>query len=153
MNGNDIDTIEWVHENLNDFCNITFEDELGLIRDLEPEDTIDQYQRTLGWLEKTIDEYKDNKIVVVTHHAPSKQSKRPTKSTLSPNEDFYLNGAYSSDLENFIVERPQIKFWFHGHTHKKHNYQIGSTTVLCNPRGYAGVESISKEFEWMVVDV
>ena len=155
MNNNDTDTVEWIHENLNDFINITFEDELSLgIRNLEPKDVIDEHQRTLSWLEKTIDEHKDKKVVVVTHHAPSKQSKKLIKNNLSPNnEEFYLNGAYSSQLESFIVERPQIKLWCHGHVHTSYNYQIGSTNVICNPRGYAGIESISKKFEWVVVEV
>jgi Icc-related predicted phosphoesterase len=151
MNGNDIDTIEWVHENLNDFCNITFEDELGL-RDLEPEDVIDEHLLTLSYLQQTIDEHKNKKVVVVTHHAPSKQSKKTMKN-LSSDKDFYLNGGYSSKLESFIVERPQIKLWCHGHVHNSYQYQIGSTNVICNPRGYAGIESTSKEFQWVVVEV
>jgi Icc-related predicted phosphoesterase len=151
MNGNDIDTIEWVHENLNDFINISFEDDLG-VRELEPEDVIDEHLLTLSYLQQAIDEHKDKKVVVVTHHAPSKQSKKTMKN-LSSDEDVHLNSAYSSNLENFIIERPQIKLWCHGHIHTSYNYQIGNTTVLCNPRGYVGVESLSKEFEWVVVEV
>ena len=30
--------------------------------------------------------------------------------------------------------------WVHGHTHDSADYTIGATRVLCNPRGYSGVE-------------
>lgn len=38
-------------------------------------------------------------------------------------------------------------------THKRHNYHIGKTNIICNPRGYLGVEPMAMQFEWSVVDV
>lgn len=71
----------------------------------------------------------DGPTVVVSHHAPSFMSV----------PDFYkgdiVSGGYASNLENFILEH-NPNLWVHGHTHTKHDYQIGDTRVVCNPRGY-----------------
>jgi hypothetical protein len=50
-------------------------------------------------------------------------------------------------LIDFILERPQIKLWTHGHTHEEFDYMIGSTRVVCNPRGYADYEEIADNFK------
>jgi hypothetical protein len=50
--------------------------------------------------------------------------------------DYIMNGGYHSDLSDFILDHPQIKLWTHGHTHHPFDYVIGSTRVVCNPRGY-----------------
>jgi hypothetical protein len=64
-----------------------------------------------------------------------------------------MNGGYSSDLESFIIERPQIKLWTHGHTHDPFDYMVGSTRVLCNPRGYEGYEDVADNFQLVYVEV
>jgi hypothetical protein len=56
-----------------------------------------------------------------------------------------MNGGYSSDLTDFILDRPQIKAWTHGHTHELFDYNIGSTRVICNPRGYVLYERDTDE--------
>jgi len=50
--------------------------------------------------------------------------------------DFLMNGAYHSDLSEFILDHPQIKLWTCGHTHHAHWYYMGDTLISCNPRGY-----------------
>ena len=57
-----------------------------------------------------------------------------------------MNGAYSSDLSEFILANPQIKLWTHGHTHDVFDYMIGSTRVVCNPRGYHLYEERADQF-------
>jgi L-ascorbate metabolism protein UlaG (beta-lactamase superfamily) len=47
-----------------------------------------------------------------------------------------MNGAYHSDLSEFILDHPQVVLWTHGHTHHCFDYQIGNCRVVCNPRGY-----------------
>ena len=54
--------------------------------------------------------------------------------------DFVVGGAYSSDLDDFILQHPQIQVWVHGHTHDKFDYMIGSTRIVSNARGYVGFE-------------
>lgn len=43
--------------------------------------------------------------------------------------------------------------WVHGHTHDSFDYMIGSTRVLCNPRGYIPEEA-NKQFDpALIVDL
>ena len=49
-----------------------------------------------------------------------------------------MNGAFVSNLDEFIMDHPQIKLWTHGHVHNVFDYTIGETRVVCNPRGYPG---------------
>jgi hypothetical protein len=44
-------------------------------------------------------------------------------------------------MDQFIMDRPEIALWTHGHTHEDFDYMIGTTRVVCNPRGYIGHES------------
>ena len=43
--------------------------------------------------------------------------------------------------------------WVHGHTHERYDYMIGSTRVVCNPRGYIKYEEIANTFELKVVEI
>jgi predicted phosphodiesterase len=67
--------------------------------------------------------------VIVSHHAPSYQSvaQQYLFDSLTP--------AFANKLDMLIEELP-AKVWVHGHTHSFFDYAIGSTRVVCNPRGY-----------------
>jgi hypothetical protein len=67
--------------------------------------------------------------------------------------DTIMNGGYSSDMDEFIEHRPQIKLWTHGHTHHVFDYMIGETRVVCNPRGYYGHEARADEWKLLIVDI
>ncbi len=71
--------------------------------------------------------------VVITHHAPSFMS---ISSRFA--NSWRENHGYASDLSELMLDNPHLKFWIHGHTHSKFDYQIGECRVLCNPRGYDG---------------
>jgi len=109
-----------------------------------PEDTVEYHRKMLDYIRIVTDMLGDNpqKYVVVGHHAPCKASTHPRYK-----EDVTMNGAYSSDLSEFILDRPEIKLWVHGHTHDPFDYMIGSTRVVCNPRGYFGHERQADVFE------
>lgn len=107
-----------------------------------PERSMEIHRNFLNKLKDTISENSDKNFFVVGHHAPSKMSTKPRY-----RDNYEINGAYSSDLSDFILDHPQIKFWTHGHTHDQFDYMIGSTRVLCNPRGYDGYEDISYHFK------
>jgi predicted phosphodiesterase len=100
-----------------------------------PVDAVDEHKAMLGYIKNIVAEKGNEKFVVVGHHAPSKQSTKPRYK-----DDTVMNGGYSSDLSEFILDRPQIKAWTHGHTHDLFDYMIGSTRVICNPRGYVQYE-------------
>ena len=73
------------------------------------------------------------KIVVVTHHAPSRRSISPRFA------GHLLNDAFASDLEE-LIETGRADLWIHGHTHDSFDYKVHDTRVICNPRGYVGYE-------------
>ena len=58
-----------------------------------------------------------------------------------------MNGAYSSDLSEFILDHPEIKVWTHGHTHDNFDYIVGECRIICNPRGYKGYEQQAENFD------
>lgn len=93
------------------------------------------FRETVGKLKDFLDEHKDDKVVVVSHHAPS-----PLSINERYKDDFHMNFGYHSNLTEFIMDHPQIKVWCHGHMHDPVDYMINGTRVLSNPRGYAGWE-------------
>jgi predicted phosphodiesterase len=107
-----------------------------------PEDAASDHVAMMQFIEHTIKDMNDEKFVVVGHHAPSKLSTKPQYE-----KNVILNGAYSSDLSEFMLDHPQIKLWTHGHTHHEFEYAIGETKVVCNPRGYIGYEANAKNFK------
>lgn len=107
-----------------------------------PEDALEDHKKMMEYIRTMIEGKFDEKFVVVGHHAPSKQSTKPRYK-----EDVLMNGGYSSDLSEFILDHPQIKVWTHGHTHDTFDYMVGSTRVICNPRGYEGYESRAELFK------
>jgi hypothetical protein len=102
---------------------------------LKPWDTAVRHKETLDYIRNIVAEKHDEKFVVVGHHSPSFLSCHPMYKN-----DSLMNGCYHSDLSEFIMDRPQIKLWTHGHTHHPFDYVLGETRVVCNPRGYAGHE-------------
>ncbi|MER8911426.1 metallophosphoesterase [Mesorhizobium sp. M0854] len=67
--------------------------------------------------------------VVVTHHLPHARS-IPWRF-----KGDLLNAAYASDLTE-TIESGHPTLWVHGHTHDSCDYTVGSTRIVCNPRGY-----------------
>ena len=112
-----------------------------------PEDSVEDHKAMLNFIHETAVGVQE-KFVVVGHHSPSKLSTKPQYE-----DDVIVNGAYSSDLSEFILDHPQIKVWTHGHTHHKFDYNIGSTRIVCNPRGYIDYEPDADFFELQYFEV
>jgi hypothetical protein len=112
------------------------------INRLKPDDVVVDHKSMLEYIRIIIEGKYDQKFVVVGHHAPSKLSTKPRYQ-----DDYLMNGAYSSDLSEFILDHPQIKMWTHGHTHDTFDYLVGSTRVVCNPRGYVNYEQRADDFD------
>lgn len=99
------------------------------------------HNETVHFLKKELEDNPfDGPTVVVTHHLPSFQSCHPRFSKK-------LNPAFASDLE-WMFQDYNIDAWFHGHTHDSYDYNIGVPfsdevhgRIVCNPRGYHGVET------------
>lgn len=111
-----------------------------------PEDAVEDHKAMMTFIDETVK--GEGKFVVVGHHAPSKQSTKPRY-----RGDYHMNGGYSSDLTEFILNRSQIKLWTHGHTHDDFDYMIGSTRIVCNPRGYDGYEDSADNFKLKFVEI
>ena len=116
---------------MNDYRTITIKDKKGIYRKLHPNDVLDFHFSDKRYIEEKLLEYKDKKVVVVTHHAPSQLSIHPIYSN-----DIAINDSYYSNQFELIDSSPQIVLWVHGHTHIKCDYTISNTRIVCNPFGY-----------------
>ena len=103
---------------------------------LKPHTTLNEHMRAKFFICEKWRELKaaGKKVIVMTHHAPSRQSIHPR---FAGDE---LNGCYASEFGYDLLElddqglAPDI--WTHGHVHNSFDYTIGSTRVITNPRGY-----------------
>lgn len=87
------------------------------------------YQNSFAYLKHSI----RPGAVVITHNAPSEQSSAP-KYRGDP-----LTYLFCNNLE-LLIELTKPKLWVHGHTHNRSDYMLGETRVVCNPRGYKGID-------------
>lgn len=114
-------------------------------------DMIDIHLNSMQFLNKMyntiIESAEDPKIIVLTHHAPSYESGQgnPRGSTDS-------DAAYYSELSNWIIERPELKHWIHGHSHYNVDYMIGECNVHANQRGYGMFGYLDRCFETFNLD-
>ena len=109
-------------------------------RKLNPEDTLGFHRKSKQFLIETLPLFKNQKVWVLTHHAPSYQSVHPRYRTET------TNGSYASNLDDLIFDNPQIRYWSHGHMHDNFDYMVGGCRIMCNPRGYHPAE-VNPEFD------
>jgi predicted phosphodiesterase len=114
-----------------------------------PEDAVEDHKKMLDYARIVYEGMPPWKqMVFVGHHTPSHTSCHPRYK-----DDREMNGGYHSDLSEFILDRPGIKLWTHGHTHEVFDYMIGDCRVVCNPRGYIGYEELADNFTLKVVEL
>ena len=128
--GNPIDMIE-AKNYMNDYKSIRIGSNY---RKLIPEDILAAHRKSKQFLLDKLEEFKNEKIWISTHHAPSYQSVHPKYRSAS------CNSAFCSDLDELIISHPQIKYWHHGHTHESFDYLVEQCRVICNPHGYFPIE-------------
>jgi Icc-related predicted phosphoesterase len=133
-------TLHALTDMMNDY-RVIRNDELGFTK-LRPAHTMHRHHQTMSYLKAVLPDLKDKKVVFVGHHTPSHQSIHEMY-----RGDYLMNGGYHSDLSEFILDHPQIVLWTHGHTHEPMDYMIGTTRVVCNPRGYAGHDKNADVFQ------
>lgn len=104
---------------------------------LTPNDTLERHYHHRNWLKAMLDMPFDGPTVVVTHHAPHKNSILPSYMKDG------LTAAFASNLDS-ILGRPIT--WCHGHTHQRVDYWVGDTRILSHPRGYFQVADSKPDF-------
>jgi Icc-related predicted phosphoesterase len=152
MNEEDSLTLYHVDSMMNDFRTIHNSarvlNEWGKPARLTPEDTVAEHKRSMDYINHITYNRPNYKFVVVGHHCPSFKSVHPKYAN-----DKIMNGAFASDLDDFIAYRPQIRLWCHGHTHEQFDYTISETRIVCNPRGYVGHEPQAESFKLKYIEV
>ena len=152
MNRRDNRTLHDISRMMNDFrCvdnSAKTEDGRGWPGRFNTIDAADDHDAMLEFIRATVEFNPAGRYVVVGHHAPSRLSTHPKYQ-----DQFIMNGGYSSQLDDFILDHPQIKLWTHGHTHEDFDYCIGSTRILCNPRGYINYEERADTWRLKTVEV
>jgi DNA repair exonuclease SbcCD nuclease subunit len=132
-------TLHALADMMNDY-RVIRNDEHGYSK-LRPAHTVYRHQQTLSYLKQVLVDLKDQKVVFVGHHR------------YKHNVHYVMNGGYHSELSEFILDHPQITLWTHGHMHDPFDYNIGTTRVVCNPRGYKGADPQADMFELKFLDI
>lgn len=169
MNGEDLNTMHRIQFMMNDYNGVKNSNKMTSYRTflpdpenlgqekvvfkervsaLTPMDTVEDHKAFLKGLKHTLEETQASTVVVCGHHAPSRASTHPRYKN-----DIIMNGAYSSSLDEFILDNQQIRLWTHGHTHEDFDYTIGKTRVVCNPRGYHNYEARADNFNLKYVEI
>lgn len=112
-------------------------------RSFTPHDALALHKQARAWLEDELAKPFDGKTIVVTHHAPLRQSLAEKFATDR------TSAGYMSDLTSLV--RAPVALWVHGHTHTAFDYFAEGTRVICNPRGYSNQRARPPEnplFKW-----
>ncbi len=114
---------------MNDFCLIKQDNKKPITPDILQKEFWD----TVTWLDHcnwTDKLAAGEKVVVITHTAPSFLSLHPRFANSK------INGGFCSNLEEYLLQRWKPDVWIHGHVHDPVEYEIGGAKVVCNPWGY-----------------
>ena len=152
MNRRDNRTLHDISRMMNDFRCVDntnkIEDGRGWPGRFTTTDAANDHDAMVAFIDQTVAANPAGRYVVVGHHSPSRLSTHPKYQ-----DQFIMNGGYSSELDDFILDRPQIRLWTHGHTHEDFDYMIAGCRILCNPRGYINYEERADTWRLKTVEV
>jgi Icc-related predicted phosphoesterase len=135
MNHRDPLTMWKVRRGMSDFNQIAMGTHPTFIHNhpprLSPERWCDEHLKAVDFL------LNANANIIITHFSPTFQSCAPQYKGSGINDGFH------SSLD-WLIEELAPSMWIHGHTHDAFDYSIGKTRMICNPRGYHGIENTSK---------
>ena len=115
---------------MNDFKVIKFFDGVNYMK-FTTKQSVREHTKCRDYIKNVLSNSKDKDVIVVTHHSPSHQSIHPRFL-----HETIINGAFHNSLDYMMEMADNLKLWVHGHTHESFHYVIGTTQVVCNPRGY-----------------
>lgn len=105
--------------------------------------TNDKHEKTVEYIRQCLqlEQYKDKKKIVVTHHGPSFKAV----------DEFYkfdtANCGYQSNLDYMLEAEWAPDVWIHGHSHVFMDKLIGNTRVIRNPSGYRSYGETNTKFD------
>ena len=88
------------------------------------------HQKSLDFIRDSLNEHFDKKCIVMTHHVPLIQL---TSSKFIGNE---FNDMFVNNLDMFIPQFNNVKYWLHGHSHDFVDTTISGVRHIRNPLGY-----------------
>jgi 3',5'-cyclic AMP phosphodiesterase CpdA len=97
-------------------------------RNFTPQDSLALHRHDRAWLAAELAKPFGGKTIVVTHHAPHRNS------LAARFADDLASAGFISHLPTLV--REPVALWIHGHTHTPFDYVVNGTRVVCNPRGY-----------------
>ena len=134
-------TIHAVEGMMNDFRmilhserEIRYDDDSGRPRRADRfrvQDALADHYQMMAYTRHVVTDRPGRRYIWAVHYGVSHQSIHEKYAAYSA-----TNGGFVSDLDEFILDHPQIELVVHGHTHSAFSYKIGDTRIECNPRGY-----------------
>jgi hypothetical protein len=113
----------------------------GYIHGLNKFDYNETHQKHLNFL------LNSGADIIVSHHCPSRHSIHEKYANEKSNVGF------TTDLTDVILNmKKPPRLWVHGHTHESFDYMIGSTRVICHPRGYPNERDHYKTYTPMIME-
>jgi len=124
---------------INDYRQIR-KQENGYTINLTYKDTLKEHEESVKWLSQQLDQIKERKVMIISHHMPSFQL------VDSKYKNARNNDAFASDL-NFLMESyPNIQLWCFGHVHESVKKTIANCECLCNPRGNSFYDVVDEKY-------
>lgn len=123
--GMDPEVVKYCYTTYSDFERIKYDKQK-----IKPKHIKEMFDASVEFIGGMSKDFPEHKIVVATHFAPSFKS--------CPDYKYKDKGWFASDLEQFILDHPNIVLWCHGHIHTSSDYTIGNCRVVCNPYGFEG---------------
>ncbi len=90
-----------------------------------------KHVETRDFIASELRKRRGQRVVVVTHHAPS------SRSIAGGFQRDPISASYASDLDELIFETGPA-LWVHGHVHYRNDYRLDACRVVSNARGYPG---------------
>lgn len=90
------------------------------------------HQRHKDYIKHVVEQNRDKKIFVITHHIPLNISEVCDPHYIGDSGNAY----YYSDLSDIILDNPHIKYWISGHTHFQYEYNFETCLMINNAVGY-----------------
>jgi predicted phosphohydrolase len=105
------------------------------------------HKNSTEFLNKNLNIFENEKIIVVTHFPPVQKN---TSSLKHINEKQHVNDYFASNiLHNYLQKKDNILCWIHGHTHHSNDFidDVTGIRVISNQLGYL------KELKYTNMDV